>query len=82
LKVPICSAIACSCENASAGIFATESPSRSFSCDSRISTAMPLVKPTTIDSGTKRTSRPSPKSPAANSSTPAQAVEISRFATP
>jgi hypothetical protein len=43
---------------------------------------MPLVKPTTIDSGTKRTSRPMPKSPAMNSSTPAQAVEISRFATP
>lgn len=43
---------------------------------------MPLVNPTTIDSGTKRTSRPSPNSPAANSSTPAQAVEISRLATP
>ncbi|MNK63371.1 hypothetical protein D3C87_825860 [compost metagenome] len=82
LKVSSRSAIACSCENTSAGMRSTVRPSRSFSCDSRISTAMPLVKPTTIDSGTKRTSRPSPNSPAMNSSTPAQAVAISRLATP
>ncbi len=36
----------------SEGIFAMRRPSRSFSCDSPMSTAMPLVKPMMIGTGT------------------------------
>ena len=45
-------------------------------------TAMPVVKPITIDTGTKRTSVPMRSAPIAKSSTPAIIVAISRLATP
>ncbi len=65
-----------------AGIFSMSSPSRSRTCESAMSTAMPLVKPMTTVTGTYRTSVPSRNRPSRNSSTPALAVEISRLATP
>ena len=70
------------CVKKSAGSEAMRRPSRSFTCDSAISTAMPLVKPMTIGTGTKRTIWPSRKKPIAISSTPAIMVEISRLAMP
>ena len=82
LTLPMCSASVCTCEKKLPGIFSTASPSQSFSCDSAISTAMPLVKPITMLTGTKRTKLPSLNSPSANNNTPAQAVEISKLATP
>ena len=60
----------------------TSRPRKSFSCDSRISTAMPLVKPITIDTGMKRIRPPSRSAPIAKSSTPAATVQTIRFATP
>jgi hypothetical protein len=66
----------------SAGILSIARPSASLTCDSMISTAMPLVKPITIDTGTKRTNCPRRNKPIANSSTPASMVAISRLASP
>jgi hypothetical protein len=51
-SVCACSASVAICAKKSAGIFGVSSPKRSFSCDSAISTAMPLVKPMMIGTGT------------------------------
>ncbi len=49
--LPRCSHSAPICEKKSAGILSIFRPSRSFNCDSAISTAMPLVKPMMIATG-------------------------------
>ena len=82
LKVSRCCHSDCSCAKKSPGSLSMRSPSRSRSCEKAISTAMPLVKPMMIDTGTKRTSAPSLNSPSRNSTTPARAVEISRLVSP
>jgi len=82
LKLPMCCATVPTCEKKSPGMRAMDRPSQSLTCDSAISTAMPLVKPMTMLTGTKRTSVPSRNRPSSTSSTPAQAVEMSRLATP
>ena len=66
----------------SAGIFSIFSPKKSFSCDSAMSTAMPLVNPMMIATGMKRISDPIRVRPMMKSSTPAITVEIIRFARP
>ena len=57
-------------------------PRKSFSCDSRMRIAIPLVKPITIDTGMKRMSPPRRVTPIASSRTPEATVQISRLATP
>ena len=52
LKLPRCVLSDSICAKKSDGIFSMCSPSRSFTCDSAISTAMPLVKPMMIGTGT------------------------------
>jgi len=47
-----------------------------------MTTAMPLVKPITTDSGMKRIMLPRRRAPIANSITPDIIVAISRLATP
>ena len=74
--------MACACAKKSAGTFSMRRPSRSLICETAISTAMPLVKPMTIETGIRRTSAPSLSQPRASSSTPASTVAISRLATP
>src|SRR6218665_531058 len=71
-----------SCEKKLPGMWVMDRPSQSLTCDNAISTAMPLVKPMTMLTGTKRTSVPSRKNPSSSSSTPAQAVAINNFARP
>ena len=66
----------------SPGILGTVRPRKSFTCDSAISTAMPLVKPMITEMGMKRTSVPSLNSPIRNSSTPDMAVAMIRLPTP
>ncbi len=65
----------------SSGI-AIPSPAKSLTWKSRISTAMPLVKPMTIDMGMKRMSPPRRPRPIASSRTPAAIVHTTRLATP
>ena len=65
-----------------AGICSISRPRKSFSCDSAITIAMPLVKPITIGTGTKRTIWPSLKTPIPMSRMPAIIVEMSRLAMP
>ncbi|GAB1459214.1 hypothetical protein MASR2M50_09880 [Thauera sp.] len=75
---------------ASAPILAKNSPGRSaicrprksLICEMKITTAMPLVKPITTDSGMKRIMLPRRSAPMANSSTPDIIVAMSRFCTP
>ena len=57
-------------------------PKKSFTCDSAMSTAMPLVKPMITEIGIKRTSVPNLNTPMANSMTPDMAVAITRLARP
>src|SRR6218665_3718126 len=52
-----------SCEKKLPGMWVMDRPSQSLTCDNAISTAMPLVKPMTMLTGTKRTSVPSRKNP-------------------
>ena len=66
----------------SAGSASMRSPKNSLTWDSRISTAMPLVKPLITEMGMKRIHVPSLAMPMASSITPAIIVQISRFATP
>ena len=66
----------------SPGIFAIGRPRKSLTCDSAISTAMPLVKPMITELGTKRISRPSLAAPITIRMTPAIIVQIIRFAQP
>ena len=70
------------CAKNSAGIFSVVSPRKSLNCESRISTAMPLVKPLITDTGMKRIQVPMRSSPMVSSITPAINVQISRLATP
>lgn len=64
------------------GILSMDRPRKSLTCDSPISTAMPLVKPMITAIGMKRTSVPSRSRPMANSSTPEKAVAMIRLGTP
>src|SRR3990167_8494319 len=57
----MCSVRVWICEKKLPGIFSMDRPSQSFTCDRAISTAMPLVKPMTMLTGTKRTRLPSLK---------------------
>ena len=66
----------------SPGILSMDRPRKSLTCDSPISTAMPLVKPMITAIGMKRTSVPSRSRPMANSSTPEKAVAMIRLGTP
>ena len=66
----------------SPGILGMCRPRKSFTCDSAISTAMPLVKPMITEMGMKRTSVPSLNSPIKNRSTPDSAVAMMRLPTP
>ena len=66
-----------SCEKKLAGICSISRPRKSFNCDIAITMAMPLVKPITIATGTKRTIWPSLKIPIAASRMPAIIVESS-----
>ena len=78
----MCCASVLTCEKKLPGMRSIDKPSQSFTCDSAISTAMPLVKPITMLTGTNRTSVPRRNNPSSTRITPAQAVEISRLATP
>jgi hypothetical protein len=49
--VRACAASTPSCEKKSAGSLGVSSPRNSLTCDSAISTAMPLVKPMTMLTG-------------------------------
>ena len=82
LKLGKASCRACNMPKKSAGIFCTFRPSRSLTCESAISTAMPLVKPITTAIGMKRTSVPSRSTPMRNSSTPDNAVAMMRLPRP
>ena len=64
------------------GIFSIDRPRKSLTCCRAMITAMPLVKPITIDTGMSRIRLPMRRAPIANSRTPEAAVAISRFATP
>jgi hypothetical protein len=75
-------AIAPSCEKKFDGILSTAMPRKSRTCDNAMITAMPEVKPMTMETGTKRTSVPRRSAPMAKSSTPAIMVAMSRLATP
>ncbi|OQC10236.1 MAG: hypothetical protein BWX79_01346 [Alphaproteobacteria bacterium ADurb.Bin100] len=66
----------------SAGMLVTCRPRKSLTCDSAISTAMPLVNPITTAIGMKRISVPSLNRPIRNSSTPDIAVAMMRLASP
>ena len=67
----------------SPGTSPTRSPKKSRSCVLAISTAMPLVKPTTTGRGMKRTAAPMPVSAhARRASTPAIIVHMNRPSTP
>ena len=66
----------------SAGMAATRSPMKSLTCDSAISTAMPLVKPITTAIGMNRIRVPSLNNPIRNSSTPDIAVAMIRLPKP
>ena len=66
----------------SAGMAATLSPKKSFTCDTMISTAMPLVNPITTATGMKRIKVPKRSKPMASSMTPDMAVAIIKLAKP
>jgi len=57
-------------------------PRKSLICEMKMTTAMPLVKPITTDSGMKRIMLPSLKAPITNSMAPDMKVATSRFCTP
>jgi hypothetical protein len=72
----------CALLKKSGGSGGVTSPRKSLICESRIRTAMPLVKPVITDTGTKRIHEPMRATPMANSMSPAIIVQMSRFATP
>ena len=71
-----------SCEKKLAGIFSICRPRKSFTCDSMITTAMPLVKPMTMEMGTKRMICPSRSAPIRKRMAPAIIVASSRLDMP
>src|SRR6218665_2585820 len=71
-----------SCEKKLPGMWVMDRPSQSLTCDNAISTAMPLVKPMTMLTGTKRTSVPSRKNPSSSTRPPAAARADHRLAPP
>ena len=66
----------------SPGILSIDSPRKSLICEMKITTAIPLVKPITTDTGMKRIMLPRRKAPIASSIIPDIIVAISRFWTP
>ena len=82
LNVCIRSAITAICEKKFDGGLGISRPSKSLTCEIAMITAMPAVKPITMETGIKRTRFPMRNAPIANSNTPAIMVAISRFATP
>ena len=66
----------------SPGRFSICRPRKSLICEMKITTAMPLVKPITTDSGMKRIMLPRRSAPRANSRMPDIMVAMSRFCTP
>ena len=82
LKVCMYSVMTEICEKKFDGDLGIARPSRSFTCEMAMMTAMPAVKPITIDTGMKRTRLPRRNAPIANRSTPAIMVAIKRLATP
>ena len=66
----------------SAGIFSTVRPRKSFTCCKPIITAMPFVKPITIETGMKRMRPPSLKSPIRKRMKPEPKVANIRFESP
>ncbi len=70
------------CEKKFDGIRPVSRPRKSRTCDSAMMIAMPVVKPTTMETGTNRTRVPIRIAPKAKSSAPAIIVAMSRFAIP
>ena len=66
----------------SAGMLCTCRPKKSFTCDTMISTAMPLVKPITTATGIKRIKVPKRSRPMASSMRPDMAVATIKLAKP
>ena len=71
-----------SCAKKLAGMRSIGRPIRSRTCCSAMRTAMPLVNPIMIETGTNRISTPIRSAPIANKKTPAIMVAMSRLATP
>src|SRR6218665_3235691 len=71
-----------SCEKKLPGMWVMDRPSQSLTCDNAISTAMPLVKPMTMLTGTKRTSVPSRKNPGSKRQPPRAAVGNNKIGQP
>src|SRR6218665_3821985 len=68
-----------SCEKKLPGMWVMDRPSQSLTCDNAISTAMPLVKPMTMLTGTKRTSVPSRKNPGNQGRHPRAGLAVKQF---
>ena len=70
------------CEKKLAGMRSIGRPIRSRTCCSAMRTAMPLVNPIMIETGTNRIRTPSLRAPMMNRKPPAIMVATSRLATP
>ncbi len=78
-----CDQSTATCDSEFDGIFSgIARPRKSRTCESAMIAAMPLVKPMTMATGTKRTSVPIRSAPMAKSNAPAIIVAMSRSGTP
>ena len=82
LKVLMCAMIVRIISKKSAGILAIERPRKSFTCCRPIITAMPFVKPITIEIGMNLMKPPSLKSPIKKRMMPEPMVASIRFESP
>ena len=82
LRLGRVSQMICICAKKFAGIRSIGRPIRSRTCWSAIRTAMPLVNPIMIETGTNRIRTPIRRAPIANKKPPAIMVAMSKLATP